>query len=75
MTGRAWPHSGVRCSINADDPLLFGPNILAEYEVCRETLGLTDEQLAACAWTSIETTLASDAVKAAAKARIADWLA
>jgi adenosine deaminase len=66
--------AGVRCSINADDPLLFGPDILAEYEVCRSVLGLTDEQLAACAWTSIETTLAPDAVKAAAKARIDAWL-
>lgn len=67
--------AGVRCSINADDPILFGPNILAEYEACRATLGLTDEQLAACAWTSIETTLAPAAVKADAKARIDAWLA
>lgn len=67
--------AGVRCSINADDPILFGPNILAEYEACRATLGLTDEQLAACAWTSIETTLAPAEVKAAAKARIDAWLA
>ncbi|GAA1734287.1 adenosine deaminase [Microbacterium paludicola] len=67
--------AGVRCSINADDPILFGPNIRAEYEACRATLGLTDEQLAACAWTSIETTLAPDEVKADAKARIDAWLA
>ncbi len=66
--------AGVRCSINADDPLLFGPDILAEYEVCRSVLGLGDEQLAACAWTSIETTLAPDAVKAAARERIDAWL-
>ncbi|MDX2377688.1 adenosine deaminase [Microbacterium sp. LRZ72] len=61
---------GVRCSINADDPILFGPDILAEYELCRTSLGLSDEQLAACAWTSIETTLAPADVKAAAKAGI-----
>ena len=66
--------AGVRCSINADDPILFGPNILAEYQVCRDVLGLTDEQLAACAWTSIETTLAPGAVKTAAKQRIDAWL-
>lgn len=66
--------AGVRCSINADDPIIFGPNILAEYELCRSALGLTDEQLAACAWTSIETTLAPDAVKAAARERIDAWL-
>jgi adenosine deaminase len=67
--------AGVRCSINADDPILFGPDILAEYELCRTALGLTDEQLAACAWTSIETTLAPDEVKTAAKSRIDAWLA
>ena len=67
--------AGVRCSINADDPILFGPDILAEYELCRTSLGMTDEQLAACAWTSIETTLAPADVKAAAKTAIDGWLA
>ena len=27
--------AGVRCSLNADDPLLFGPNLLDEYKVAR----------------------------------------
>jgi adenosine deaminase len=67
--------AGVRCSINADDPIIFGPDILAEYELCRTTLGLTDEQLAACAWTSIEATAASAETKADARARIDAWLA
>jgi adenosine deaminase len=67
--------AGVRCSINADDPIIFGPDILAEYELCRQSLHLTDEQLADCAWTSIETTLAPAELKRAAKARIDAWLA
>ncbi|WP_460774947.1 adenosine deaminase [Microbacterium sp. GXF7504] len=66
--------AGVRCSINADDPILFGPGILDEYVAAREQIGLTDEQLAACAWSSIETTLASAATKARAKDAIAAWL-
>ncbi|MWV51270.1 adenosine deaminase [Rathayibacter sp. VKM Ac-2803] len=66
--------AGVRCSINADDPIIFGPEILAEYELCRTALGLTDAQLADCAWTSIETTAASEEVKAAARRRIDEWL-
>ena len=41
--------AGVRCSLNADDPLLFGPGLLEEYELCRRTLGLTDGQLATIA--------------------------
>ncbi|WP_200919762.1 adenosine deaminase [Rathayibacter sp. Leaf296] len=67
--------AGVRCSINADDPIIFGPQILSEYELCRATLGLSDEQLAACAWTSIETTAAPDALKQEARRRIDAWLA
>lgn len=59
--------AGVRCSINADDPILFGPGILDEYVVSRGSIGLTDEQLAACAWSSIETTLASEEVKRRAR--------
>ena len=31
--------AGVKCSINADDPLLFGSGLLSEYEACRERLG------------------------------------
>ena len=67
--------AGVRCSINADDPILFGPGIGEEYVVARDSIGLTDEQLADCAWSSIETTLASDAVKTRARAGIDAWLA
>ncbi|NQX28974.1 adenosine deaminase [Microbacteriaceae bacterium VKM Ac-2854] len=67
--------AGVRCTINADDPLIFGPDILAEYELCRSAFGLTDEQLAACAWASIEVTRAPSDVKTAARAGIDAWLA
>lgn len=66
--------AGVRCSINADDPILFGPGVLDEYLAARTRIGLTDEQLAACAWSSIETTLASAETKARAKAGIDAWL-
>ncbi|MFG6475719.1 adenosine deaminase [Microbacterium sp. P06] len=66
--------AGVRCSINADDPVLFGPGILEDYQVARSEVGLTDEQLAECAWTSIETTLAPEDVKRAAKKGIDAWI-
>jgi adenosine deaminase len=65
----------VRCSINADDPILFGPGVLAEYEVARTILGLSDEQLAACALSSIECSGASDGLKARVSVEIAAWLA
>ena len=46
--------AGVRCSLNADDPLLFGPNLLEEYELVRSTLGLDDATLAHIATCSID---------------------
>lgn len=67
--------AGVRCSINADDPVLFGPGILSEYELCRSVLRLTDEEIAACALSSIECSGASAELKAKAVAGIAAWLA
>ena len=36
--------AGVPLALGADDPLLFGPGLLEEYELCRRELGLDDEQ-------------------------------
>lgn len=66
---------GVKVSINPDDPLLFGPGILDEYELCRTELGLTDDQLAYAARCSIECGNAPASVKADALAGIDAWLA
>ena len=49
---------GVMCSINADDPLLFGPGIREEYELCRDRLGLGDTDLAQVAKWSLEASAA-----------------
>ncbi|MEO5902288.1 MAG: adenosine deaminase [Ilumatobacteraceae bacterium] len=67
--------AGVRCSLNADDPLLFGPGILDEYELCRGELALSDEQLASMARSSFECSGAPAAVKRAGVAGIDAWLA
>jgi adenosine deaminase len=66
--------AGVRCSVNADDPLLFGPGLLEEYELCRAELALGDDALAAVATASIEASGAPADVKARALAGIATWL-
>lgn len=50
--------AGVMCSINADDPLLFGPGIRDEYELCRSAMGLSDEDLAQVAIWSLEASAA-----------------
>ncbi|CAK9072477.1 Putative adenosine/adenine deaminase (Adenosine aminohydrolase) [Durusdinium trenchii] len=41
--------AGVPCTINSDDPLLFGSSLLGEFRRCRDELKMSDEQLAACA--------------------------
>ena len=66
--------AGVRCSVNGDDPLLFGPGLLDEYELCRREFGFDDERMAFIARCSIECGGAPDSVKQAALAGIDSWL-
>jgi len=64
---------GVRCSVNADDPLLFGSSLLGEYELCRTLFSLSDDDLAHIATSSIECSGAPRALKADAITRIRTW--
>jgi adenosine deaminase len=66
--------AGIPCSLNADDPLLFGPGLLEEYELARTGLGLDDDALAGIARASITHSGAPDACKTTALARIDAWL-
>ncbi len=50
--------AGVRCSLNADDPLLFATDLVDEYRLVRDRLHLTDAQLAGLACTSLEASAA-----------------
>lgn len=67
--------AGVPVSVNADDPLLFGPGLLDEYELCRREFGFTDEQMATIARNSIVFGNAPAPVKESALAGIDTWLA
>jgi adenosine deaminase len=67
--------AGVRCSLNADDPLLFGVGLADEYRIGREALGLDDAALARLAASSIEASSAPQDVKRSALAGISAWLA
>ncbi len=68
--------AGLRCSLNADDPLFFNEvGLLQEYEVGRTVLGLSDEQLADIARASIDASGAPATLKASANAGIDRWLA
>eukprot|EP00584_Thalassiosira_punctigera_P002391 CAMPEP_0172537440 /NCGR_PEP_ID=MMETSP1067-20121228/9037_1 /TAXON_ID=265564 ORGANISM="Thalassiosira punctigera, Strain Tpunct2005C2" /NCGR_SAMPLE_ID=MMETSP1067 /ASSEMBLY_ACC=CAM_ASM_000444 /LENGTH=340 /DNA_ID=CAMNT_0013322743 /DNA_START=24 /DNA_END=1043 /DNA_ORIENTATION=- len=45
---------GIKCTINSDDPLLFGCNILSEYQLCRDVLEMDDFTIAQCAKVSFQ---------------------
>jgi adenosine deaminase len=67
--------AGIQCSLNGDDPLLFGPVLLHEYELARSEMGLDDGALASIARASIAGSGAPDALKVSALRSIDDWLA
>lgn len=66
--------AGVRCTVNADDPLLFGSSLLGEYELCRSQFSLSDHELASIAADSIDCSGAPDELKVAGAAAISRWL-
>lgn len=66
--------SGVDIALGADDPLLFGSRLLAQYESARRDHGLSDEQLAELARGSIRGSRAPEATKVGVLAEIDDWV-
>jgi adenosine deaminase len=66
--------AGVACSVNADDPLLFGVGLLVEYEYCCAQFLLSDETLAQVAENSVQASGAPLAIKTAALEGIVRWL-
>lgn len=67
--------AGVSCDLGSDDPLLFGPSLLDEFENCRSKMALTDAELARLAHNSFEFSGAPAALTAAAHDDIDAWLA
>jgi len=66
--------AGVQCSLNGDDPLLFGPVLLEEYELARAEMQLDDAALANIARASIDGSGAPDELKVSVRRDIDDWL-
>lgn len=66
--------AGVPCTLGSDDPLLFGPNLVDEFSVCRSEMGLNDTELGAMARTSFEFSGAPEPLKQAGYAAIDAWL-
>ncbi|WP_281242025.1 adenosine deaminase [Ruania alba] len=67
--------AGANIALGADDPLLFGSRLLAQYETARHVHGLTDAELAELARGSIRASRASQTSRTAMLADVDAWLA
>ncbi|MGX1596803.1 adenosine deaminase [Dietzia maris] len=65
--------AGVRCSLGADDPLLFGVDVVDEYVAAHERMGVSVARLVGVARASIESSFAPGDVKQDALARVEAW--
>lgn len=61
-------------ALGADDPLLFGSRLAAQYEIAREHHGFTDAELAELARQSVRGSAAPEEVKGKLLAGVDDWL-
>ncbi|MFI7354515.1 adenosine deaminase [Streptomyces avidinii] len=66
--------AGVPMALGADDPLLFGSRLAAQYEIARRHHGFTDAELAELARQSVRGSAAPDDVQAKLLAGIDHWL-
>ncbi|MGH3151834.1 MAG: adenosine deaminase [Streptosporangiaceae bacterium] len=71
---RALFDAGVPVALGADDPLLFGPRLTAQYEIARHAHGFTDAELADLARMSVTSSAAPEPVRARLLAGIDGWL-
>lgn len=66
--------AGVPMALGADDPLLFGSRLAAQYEIARTYHGFTDAELAELARQSVRGSAAPEEVQAKLLAGIDQWL-
>jgi adenosine deaminase len=67
--------AGVPVALGADDPLLFGPRLAAQYEIARYAHGFSDPELADLARSSVSASVAPGPRRAEMLAGIDAWLA
>jgi adenosine deaminase len=66
--------SGVPMALSADDPLLFGARLAAQYEIARDSHGFTDPQLAELARQSVRASVMPREMRERSLADIEGWL-
>jgi adenosine deaminase len=67
--------AGISLALGADDPLLFGYRLTAQYELARQAHGLSDPELAELARMSVRGSVAPADVRSRLLAGIDSWLA
>ena len=67
--------AGVPVALGADDPLLFGPRLAAQYEIARYAHGFSDAELAELARASVLGSAAPAELRTELLTGIDDWLA
>ena len=67
--------AGVQVALGADDPLLFGSRLTAQYELARGASGLADGEIAELARMSVRASVAPPEVKGSLLSGIDAWLA
>jgi adenosine deaminase len=67
--------AGIPIALGADDPLLFGPRLAAQYELARHVHGMSDDDLAGLARMSVLGSAAPAAIQKRLLAEIDEWLA
>jgi adenosine deaminase len=67
--------AGATVALGADDPLLFGSRLLAQYDSARTDHGFDDAALAALAASSIRASTAPEDVRKQLLAGVDEWLA
>jgi len=72
---RRLAEAGVPVALGADDPLLFGSRLTAQYELARHAHGMDDAELAGLAAMSVQGSVAPPATAARLLAGIDAWLA
>ncbi len=67
--------AGISIALGADDPLLFGRRLVAQYELARDAHGMSDAELAGLAAMSVRGSAAPPPVRARLLEGIGAWLA
>ncbi|MGW8357716.1 adenosine deaminase [Streptomyces wedmorensis] len=71
---RTFLRAGVPVALGSDDPLIFGAGLLDQYQIARDALGLSDEEIAHLALSSIAGSRAPRLIKRRMADGVAQWL-